>query len=231
MLVGKVCRAVTPFGRANVARGPPLPAPPRAPPPSAPRWGRAVSRLWRGVFVRGAPRPPPLRSAPCAPPPAPPSLGCGGVLMVWWCQVVVCGVRCLCVSRRLYFIAVGAVGGAPSGPSWPRCARSALNGPSWGSPSLPVSVLALRALSWLGRVCVGPCAPRSPSALGRFAPLADGARCALVLSHPSPSLALRTLSVRFLSFRHDISLFPQLNNVKVLLPLCSILVNTSVSLL
>ena len=103
-------------------------------------------------------------------------------LRVYVLSVVLCGVHSLCGVRRIYFIAVGAVGGAPSGPSWARYARSALNGPSWGSPSLPVSLLALRAFVWLGRVCVGPCAPRASSAMARYAPHADAARCAPVLS-------------------------------------------------
>lgn len=156
------------------------------PPYSGPRmlvgWvRRAPAPLRRAIVSGGRPALRPFAAAPrpvaSARRPAP-----RAPLRVLVLSVVVCGVHRWCGVRRLCFIAVGAVGCAPSGPSWARYARSALNGPSWGSPSLPVSLLALRAFIWLGRVCVGPCAPRSASAMARYAPHADAARCAPVLS-------------------------------------------------
>ncbi len=222
-----------PAASRECARGPPLPTPPRAPPPSAPRWGRAVSRLWRGVFMRGAPRPPPLRSAPCAPPPAPPSLGMCGVCWWWWCPLV-CGgvVRWWCGGGGRSCAL--AVGGGVRGPSVvlrpPRFGADVGCRPMCPAPRpRPSLASALCALIWLCRVWVRPCAPRSSSALGRYAPRADAARCAPVLAPLASAEALRAFLLRFLSFRHDISLLTKLNNVKVLLPLCSNLVNTSVS--
>lgn len=142
---------------------------------------RTPAPLRRAIVCGGRPALRPFAAAPrpvaSARRPAP-----RAPLRVHVLSVVGCGVRRLCGVRRIYSIVVGSVGCAPSGPSWARYARSALNGPSWGSPSLPVSVSALRAFIWLGRVWVGPCAPRSSSAIARYAPHADAARCAPVLS-------------------------------------------------
>lgn len=84
LAVGSEMRTPAPLRRANVARGPPLPTPPRAPPPSAPRWGRVVSGLGAGRFYAGGP---PLPSPPLPPPP----------LCVRIC-VVVCPDVCVVMS-------------------------------------------------------------------------------------------------------------------------------------
>lgn len=147
-------------------------------------------------------------------------------LRVFLLSVSFVSIRRLCVSVRFSFVGGRAVGGAPSGPSWARYARSALNGPSWGSPSLSAFPIRLRAFAWFGRVWVGLCAPRSSSAWCRYAPHADAARCAPFLSPPSLFFALRAFKLRFLSFRLYKPLLTQLNNVKVYLPPRSNRVNT-----
>lgn len=140
VLVGSVLRTPAPLRRANVARGPPLPAPPRAPPPSAPRWGRAVSRLWRGFFVRG----PALPRSPRAPLP----------LYVSVCGCV-CPYVCGCGYQAFLFCR-GSVGGGFRGPS------VVLRPPRFGAdagcrPMCPASRLRPPLACALGR-----CAPRLP---------------------------------------------------------------------
>lgn len=85
LAVGSEMRAPAPLRGANVARGPPLPAPPRAPPPSAPRWGRVVSGLWAGLFYAGA-RPSPL------PPHPPPPIYIRLWVWVFRCELVMVSV-------------------------------------------------------------------------------------------------------------------------------------------
>lgn len=109
VLVGWVCRAPAPLRRANVARGPPLPAPPRAPPPSAPRWGRVVSGLWAGRFYAGA-RPSPLPPRP--PPPICVRLCVCVFVRRWVCISIVVRGRWRCS---------GALGRPPSCALWPAC--------------------------------------------------------------------------------------------------------------
>lgn len=109
VLVGWVCRAPAPLRGANVARGPPLPAPPRAPPPEAPRWGRAVSGLWAGLFYAGA-RPSPL-------PPRPPPPICFRLCVCVYVRGCVWGfivvrVRCRCS---------GPLGVLPPSALWRGC--------------------------------------------------------------------------------------------------------------
>ena len=102
VLVGSEMRAPAPLRRANVARGPPLPAPPRAPPPSAPRWGRVVSGLWAGLFYAGGP--------PFPSPPRPPPTICVRVC-VWVSRCVGVG-RCRCS---------GPLGRPPPSALWRGC--------------------------------------------------------------------------------------------------------------
>lgn len=113
-----------PATSCECARGPPLPAPPRAPPPSAPLWGRAVSGLWAACFFSGsappcAPSPPLLDRSRrlVAPPPVPPS-GIMCSCLLW------CSVRSWLVCPSFLFYS-GRFGGGVRGPSVsfrpPRC--------------------------------------------------------------------------------------------------------------
>lgn len=88
---------------------------------SAPCRAERCPAFGPGVFVRGA--------RPCPPPRTPLPhyvfvffFGVVWCIVMWWCGVSL------------------SVGGPPSGASWARCARSALNAPSWGSPSLSALV-------------------------------------------------------------------------------------------
>lgn len=127
-------RTPAPLRRANVARGPPLPAPPRAPPPSAPLWGRVVASLRSGVFMRGArPFPPPRAPLPhyvsvCV-------CGCVHRLWVWW-------------SYPIFYS--GRFGGGARGPSV--VLRPARFGPHAGCrPMSPAPRLRARLLCACGR--------------------------------------------------------------------------------
>lgn len=133
VLISMCVRTPAPLRRANVARGPPLPAPPRAPPPEAPRWGRVVASLRSGVFMRG----PALPRSPRAPLPLYVSVSvfvCSGVRWWWY---------------PLFLFYSGRFGGGARGPSV--VLRPARFGPHAGCrPMSPAPRLRSRLLCACG---------------------------------------------------------------------------------